>query len=78
MATVLGLNIKFAANTAGISKGAKRTSDQLKGIQKSAALATSALRGLVAIEVGKILAGGIAAAANSISGFIGNIRASVG
>ena len=78
MATVLGLNIKFAANTAGISKGAQRTAHQLKGIQKSAASATSALRGLVAIEVGKILAGGFAAAANSIGGFIGNIRESVG
>lgn len=78
MATVLGLNIKFAANTAGISKGAKRTADQLKGIQKSAASATSALRGLVAIEVGKILAQGFTFAVNSISTFITNIRQSVG
>ena len=77
MATVLGLNIKFAANTAGISKGAKRTADQLKGIQKSAAAATSALRGMVAIEVGKILAQGFTFAVSSISGYISNIRTTI-
>ena len=77
MATVLGLNVKFAADTAGISKGAARTSKQLEGIGKSAKQATSALRGLVAIEVGKLLAGGFTAAANAIGGFVSNIRTSV-
>jgi len=77
MATVLGLNVKFAADTAGISKGAARTSKQLEGIGKSAKQATSALRGLVAIEVGKLLAGGFTAAANAISGYVSSIRSSV-
>lgn len=77
MATVLGLNVKFAANTAGISKGAERTSQQLRGIQKSADKATSALRGLVAIEVGKLLANGIRSAASAISGFVGDLRTTI-
>jgi hypothetical protein len=78
MATVLGLNIKFAANTAGISKGAARTSKQLEGIGKSAKQATSALRGLVGIEVGKLLASGFTSAANAVSGFVTNVRESSG
>lgn len=57
MATVLGLVIRFAANTAGIAKGANATAKQLKNIQRSAASATSALRSLVAIEIGKIVFG---------------------
>lgn len=77
MATVLGLNIKFAANTSGISKGAQQTASQLNRISKSAASATSALRGLVALEVGKIVASGFAAATNAISSYVSNIRASV-
>lgn len=77
MATVLGLNVKFAANTAGISKGAERTAKQLAGIQRSASQATSALRGLVAIEVGKILASSFMSAANAIGGFVSAIRQSV-
>lgn len=78
MATVLGLNVKFAANTAGISKGAERTSKQLRNIEKSSERATSALRGLVAIEVGKMLAGGFMSAANAISGFVNSARESAG
>jgi hypothetical protein len=35
------------------------------------------LRGLVAIEVGKLLAGGFTSAANAIGGFVSNIRTSV-
>lgn len=83
MATVMGINIKFAANTAGISKGAERTSQQLRGIQKSADKTTSALRGLVAIEVGKSLASGfaaatraIASATNMLSGYVDSVRQS--
>jgi hypothetical protein len=77
MATVLGLNVKFAADTAGISKGAAQTSKQLQGIGKSAASGASALKTLVAIEVGKLLAGGFTSAANAIGGFVSNIRTSV-
>lgn len=77
MATVLGLNVKFAANTAGISKGAERTAKQLRNIEKSSERATSALRGLVAIEVGKLLAGGLRSATSAISSFISDIRATV-
>lgn len=67
MATVLGLNVKFAANTAGISKGTERTAKQLESVQKSAKQATTALRSLVAIEAGKILASGFMAAGRAIS-----------
>jgi hypothetical protein len=77
MATVLGLNVKFAADTAGISKGAAQTSKQLEGIGKSAASGASALKTLVAIEVGKLLAAGFTSAANAIGGFVSNIRTSV-
>ena len=66
MATVLGLNIKFAANTAGITKGADRTEKSLRGIKKSADSATSALRTMVGIEVGKLLAAGFTTAVRSI------------
>jgi hypothetical protein len=78
MATVLGLNVKFAADTAGISKGAAQTSKQLQGIQKSAASGASALKTLVAIEVGKLLAAGFTSAANAIGGFVSNVRATAG
>jgi hypothetical protein len=78
MATVLGLNVKFAADTAGISKGAARTSKQLEGIGKSAASGASALKTLVAIEVGKLLAAGFTSAANAIGGFVSNVRATAG
>ncbi len=77
MATVLGLNIKFAANTAGISKGAQRTSEQLRSVQKSAASASSALRSLVAIDIAKILASGFSSVASAIGGYIGNIRTTI-
>jgi hypothetical protein len=78
MATVLGLNVKFAADTAGISKGAAQTSKQLQGIGKSAASGASALKTLVAIEVGKLLAAGFTSAANAIGGFVSNVRATAG
>lgn len=74
MATVLGLNIKFAANTSGISKGAQQTAKQLNGISKSAASATSALRGLVGIELAKMFA----SATSAITGYIGSVRESAG
>lgn len=78
MATVLGLNIKFAANTAGISKGAQRTEKHLRGIKKSADSATSAMRAMVGIQVGTILARGFSSAANAVSGFVSNIRETAG
>jgi hypothetical protein len=78
MAAGPGLAMKMTADTAGISRGVNRTEKLLGQLARSTKSATSAMRGLVAIEVGKILAGGFASVANSIGGFIGNIRESVG
>jgi hypothetical protein len=36
------------------------------------------MRGLVAIEVGKLLAGGLKSAANAIGGFVSSVRATAG
>jgi hypothetical protein len=77
MATVLGLAMQISANTAGIRQGAKETSKQLQGIQKSAASAASSMKTLVAINVGGILAKAFSSAAGAISGFVSNIRTSV-
>ncbi len=74
MANVMALTAQISANTAGIRKGASETSKQLQGIKKSADLASSALRKLVAIEFSKIFARATA----SIGGFVDNVRQSVG
>jgi hypothetical protein len=77
MATVLGLTMKIAANTAGISQGAKQTAKQLEGIQKSATAAASAMRTMVGIKVAEILAKGFSAASSAISGYVSNIRTTI-
>jgi hypothetical protein len=77
MATGPGLAMKMTADTVGISRGVTRTEKLLGELSKSTRQATSAMRGLVAIEVGKLLAGGFTSAANAIGGFVSNIRTSV-
>jgi hypothetical protein len=77
MATGPGLAMKMTADTVGITRGVTRTEKLLGELSKSTRQATSAMRGLVAIEVGKLLAGGFTSAANAIGGFVSNIRTSV-
>jgi len=74
MATVLSLAMKISANTAGISKGAKDTAKKLTGIKKSADTAASALKTLVGIEIGKILAQGFVSAARSAINYANALR----
>lgn len=74
MATVLSLAMKISANTAGIAKGAKDTSKKLTGIKKSADSAASAMRTLVGIEIGRILANGFATAARSAVNYANALR----
>jgi len=74
MATVLSLAMKISANTAGISKGAKDTAQKLSGIKKSADTASSALKTLVGIEIGKILAQGFVSAARSAINYANALR----
>lgn len=74
MANVMALVAQISANTAGIRKGASDTSKQLRGIKKSADSASAALKGLVAIEFSKVFARATA----SVSGFVDNVRQSVG
>jgi hypothetical protein len=77
MATGPGLAMKMTADTVGISRGVTRTEKLLGNLSKSTRQATFAMRGLVAIEVGKLLAGGFTRAANAISGYVSSIRSSV-
>jgi len=74
MATILSLAMKISANTAGISKGAKDTAKKLTGIKKSADTAASAMKTLVGIEVGKILAQGFVSAARSAINYANALR----
>lgn len=67
MAAGPGLALKFTADTVGISRGMAKTEAMLGEITKSTKQATTAMRGLVAIEVGKVLANGFAAATRTIS-----------
>lgn len=69
--------MKMTADTVGISRGVSRTERLLGQLTKSTKQATSAMRGLVAIEVGKILANGFMAAYNSLSGFVSSLRQSI-
>jgi phage-related minor tail protein len=78
MATGPGLAMKMTADTVGISRGVTRTEKLLGELTKSTRQATSAMRGLVAIEVGKLLAGGLKSAANAIGGFVSSVRATAG
>lgn len=74
MATGPGLAMKMTADTVGISRGITKTEKMLLDLSKSTRQATSALRGLVAIEVGKMFAGAV----SSVSGFVDNVRTSAG
>ena len=78
MATGPGLAMKMTADTVGISRGITRTEKLLDQLSKSTRQATSAMRGLVAIEVGKLLTRGFTSAANAIGGFVANVRESAG
>lgn len=77
MASGPGLAMKFTADTAGLSRGMNRTEKLLGKLTKSTRQATSAMRGLVAIEVGKLLANGFARASSFISGYISDIRKTI-
>jgi hypothetical protein len=77
MATGPGLAMKMTADTVGISRGVTRTEKLLGSLTKSTRQATSAMRGLVAIEVGKIVAGGFARATSAISRYVSDIRKTI-
>jgi hypothetical protein len=77
MATGPGLAMKMTADTVGISRGVTRTEKLLGSFTKSTRQATSAMRGLVAIEVGKIVAGGFARATSAISRYVSDIRKTI-
>lgn len=74
MAAGPGLAVKFTADTAGLSRGMAKTESLLSDISKSTRGATSAMRGLVAIELGKMFT----SAVTSITSFIEKIRETVG
>lgn len=74
MANILGLTIKFAANTAGITKGTKRTAEALQDVKKSTDAAASALRTLVTIKVAELFS----SATSSIAGYISSVRDAAG
>lgn len=74
MAAGPGLAVKFTANTAGLSRGITKTESLLRDVAKSTQGATTALRGLVAIEVGKMFS----AAASSIASYVSSVRESAG
>lgn len=77
MARGPGLSMKMTADTVGISRGINRTERLLGQLTKSTQQATNAMRGLVAIEVGKIVAGGFRAASSAVSSYISDIRTTV-
>jgi hypothetical protein len=77
MATGPGLAMKMTADTVGISRGVTRTEKLLGSFTKSTRQATSAMRSLVAIEVGKIVAGGFARATSAISRYVSDIRKTI-
>ena len=77
MATAVGLNMKITADTAGIGRGMNRTEKALAGLKRSTDQAASALRGLVAIEVGKVLASGFQRAADAAIGMANRLRATI-
>jgi len=74
MAAGPGLAVKFTADTAGLSRGMTKTEKLLSDISKSTRSATSAMRGLVAIELGKMFT----SAVSSINSFIDKVRETVG
>ena len=74
MAAGPGLAVKFTADTAGLSRGMTKTEKLLSDVAKSTQGATSALRGLVAIELGKMFA----SAASSIASYVSSVRETAG
>jgi len=77
MARGPGLSMKMTADTVGISRGINRTERLLGQLTKSTQQATNAMRGLVAIEVGRIVANGFRAASSAVSSYISDIRTTV-
>jgi hypothetical protein len=69
--------MKMTADTVGISRGVTRTEKLLGELSKSTRQATSAMRGLVAIEVGKLLAGGFARATSAVRSYVSDIRKTI-
>lgn len=69
-----GLAVKMTADTVGLSRGINRTERLLGSLAKSTKRATTALRGLVAIELAKVFA----RATSAISGYISSVREAAG
>lgn len=69
-----GLAVKMTADTVGLSRGINRTERLLGSLAKSTKNATTALRGLVAIELAKVFA----RATSAISGYISSVREAAG
>jgi hypothetical protein len=67
MANAVGLNMKITADTAGIGRGINRTEKMLGNLQRSTNRATSALRTLAGIEIGRLVVGGIASITRSLT-----------
>lgn len=67
MATAVGLAMKITADTAGIARGMNRTEQLLSGLSKQAASATSSLRTLAGIEIGRVIVGGVQAIGTALT-----------
>jgi hypothetical protein len=67
MANAVGLNMKITADTAGIGRGINRTEKMLGNLQRSTNRATSALRTLAGIEIGRLVVGGITSITRSLT-----------
>jgi hypothetical protein len=70
MATAVGLNMKITADTAGVGRGVARTSNYLKGLDKSASQAASSLRAISAVQIGGAILKGLTAISNTITNAI--------
>lgn len=70
MATAVGLNMKITADTAGVGRGVARTSNYLKGLDKSASKAASSLRAISAVQIGGAILKGLTAITNTITGAV--------
>lgn len=77
MATGPGLAMKMTADTAGLTRGVNKTEQQLSGLARSTKQAASAMRTLVGIKVGELLARGLRSAASAIGRFVSEISTSV-
>jgi hypothetical protein len=67
MANAVGLNMKITADTAGIGRGINRTEKMLGSLQRSTNKATSALRTLAGIEIGRLAVSGITSIVRSLN-----------